>query len=147
MLATDFVATKLLRGFRILTFPPPPSFFGVKAMRCKLTQALIYISLTLFHNRGLGKDKKRPTIHMTPRICKLNVLLSTAGSFPHNLSVLLIASHVPSCQRLTVTTKNCLRWTDLFKPCSDDCYPVFNGSDGVWVADSQDGLSHTCGFI
>lgn len=26
--------------------------------------------------------------------------------------------------------------TDLFKPGSDDRYPVLNGGDGVWVADS-----------
>lgn len=37
--------------------------------------------------------------------------------------------------------------TDLFKPGSDDCYPVLNGGDGVWVADSQDSFSHTCCFI
>lgn len=29
-----------------------------------------------------------------------------------------------------------LTYTDLFKPGSDDCYPVLNGGDGVWVADS-----------
>lgn len=34
-------------------------------------------------------------------------------------------------------------WTDLFKPSFDDGVPVFDGCDGVWVADGQNGLPHT----
>lgn len=37
--------------------------------------------------------------------------------------------------------------TDLLKPGPDDGYPVLDGSDGVGVAEGQDGVPHTGRFI
>lgn len=37
--------------------------------------------------------------------------------------------------------------TDLLESGFNDGVPVFDGGDGVWMADGQDGLPHACGFV
>lgn len=40
-----------------------------------------------------------------------------------------------------------MQCADLLESGFNDGVPVFDGGDGVWMADGQDGLPHACGFV
>lgn len=77
-----------------------------------------------------------------------NILLVEA-SFWHTCKDILIPeiSHSIPTFKATANSEFDFRNTDLLKPGPDDGYPVLDGGDGVRMADGQNSISHTSGFI